>query len=954
MNKYIILFFFFFKLALLSAQVTVTTYNEKFSMPQGISEDQYLQKTIIFKIKPDYRNKCSDNEIAISELKDFFQSVKLVNLTRKFQHSSTPQVKSVNISHDFVDITLIYELKYESDIPLEKAINALYATGVIMYAVPHYIPRLLYVPNDSRIASQYGLKNVMAFAGWDICKGDTNTVIGISDTGTDLTHPDLKDNIKYNYNDPIDGIDNDNDGYIDNFYGWNFGGNNNNTQAVVCYKNGVQNGGLHGIHVSGIAAASTDNNLGIAGAGFKCKILPVKIADSTGDLVYAFESIVYAADHGCSIINCSWGDTISSGAYGQDIINYATFNRNVLVVAAAGNVKNNSSAPWYPASYNYVLSVAGTDSNDVKWNESSYGKYVDVCAPSVYIFSTWQNGTYIYSAGTSMAAPLVSGLAAIVKSYFPQLSALQIGEQLKVTADNIDTIKKNVFYAQQMGAGRVNLYRALTITNIPSVNFLTDKLNLQSFINLSKNDTIKIAGDFINYLAPTTDLKVTLTTSSSNVKILNPEIDFGILQTLEKKNDLNNPFKVLILPTVKENEQIDFKFEFTDKNYSAYQNFSILINANYITIDTNLVAATFSGTGNIGYNDAYATQGIGFTYKHGRSLMSCGGLIFGNSSVNISDNIYDSQHNLDRDFYSLSPISKVIPPITSDIDAHAVFNDSLAGTNKLNVTVNQNVYAWNKQADAKYIICEYVFKNKSNSDISNFHAGLFMDWDIGSNRNNIASFDENNKLGYVYPLNSNPFTGIKLLTTSAFNYYAIDNDGTNGSINIYDGLSDFEKFIALTSDRYNAGGTTGNDVSHILSAGPFLLKYQDSLTVAFALLAGDNLPELVASGQSAFKRYTHDTAGSVAEMNRNQISMSQNYPNPFSDKTYIDINLPVATAFDLSIYTISGEKIYSQSYSAYPAGSYTLKIQKNNLGKGCYFYRLKTSEGSVTKKLMVD
>ena len=124
--------------------------------------------------------------------------------------------------------------------------------------------------------------------------------------------------------------------------------------------------------------------------------------------------------------------------------------------------------------------------------------------------------------------------------------------------------------------------------------------------------------------------------------------------------------------------------------------------------------------------------------------------------------------------------------------------------------------------------------------------------------------------------------------------------------------------------------------------------------MAFALLAGDNLPELVASGQSAFKRYTHDTAGSVAEMNRNQISMSQNYPNPFSDKTYIDINLPVATAFDLSIYTISGEKIYSQSYSAYPAGSYTLKIQKNNLGKGCYFYRLKTSEGSVTKKLMVD
>jgi len=946
MLKRVFILIFFLKVLLLYAQNnTLATGNGYFNMPAGISQEQYIPNTIIFKINEQYRSQCNGDEIDIPVLQNIFSIIKTETVVKKFLHAHSPFTKCNSFGQNYVDLSLIYEVQYSSAFSLQKAINALISTGVVQYAVPHYLPHLLgnpvYIPNDSKLSLQYNLRKVRAFEGWYICKGDTNTVIGISDTGTDIDHPDLVGNIKYNYADPINGIDDDNDGYIDNFRGWNLGENNNNPQAVAV---------LHGIHVSGIAAATTDNNTGIAGAGFRCKFLPVKIDDANGNLVMSYESIVYAADHGCNIINCSWGDTISPGAYGQDIINYATINRNVLVVAAAGN--SNTSVPWYPASYNYVISVAGTDSNDVKWNQSSYGNYVDVCAPSIGIWSTWDDGQYISSGGTSMAAPLVSGLAAIVKSYFPDYSALQVGEQLKVTADNIDTIQSNIPYAQQMGAGRVDLYRALTVTNLPSVKMLTENLPLASYMYLSKNDTLKITGDFINYLAPTSDLMVKITTTSPDVQIIDPAIDLGVIKMLETKNNNLSPFRILIKPSVQPNEQIIFKLNYTDNNYSAYQYFSIIVNADDINIDTNAIATTLTSTGNIGYNDLFETQGIGFTYKKGNSLMSCGGLLVGNST-NVSDNIYGPNHSLDNDFYSLINVKKIEPPKVSDFDATTVFNDSLAGVNALNVTVTQNTYAWNNPADSKYIICEYLVKNADSSGLSNLYVGFFMDWDINGGLTNFAAFDAADKLGYVFPVGGAPYGGVKILTPSPFNYYAFDNNGSNGSINIYDGFSNSEKFYALTHNRLTAGGTSGGDVSHILSAGPFNLNSQDTAKVAFAILAGDNLPDLQASAVAAANKYFQDTLAGIHEMNFKQIYLSQNYPNPFDNKTYIDVYLPSQTAIDLSVYNLLGEKILTIANNTFAAGNYEFTIDKNNLEKGFYFYRLITPEGSITKRMLM-
>ena len=256
---------------------------------------------------------------------------------------------------------------------------------------------------------QYQISQINAFSAWDIEKGDTNVVIGIVDDGCQWNHPDLAANVKINYADPINGIDDDHDGYIDNYRGWDLGNNDND-------PNNDGPGALaHGTHVAGDADAVTDNAIAIASPGFNCKFLPVKVTDFSGVITVGYEGIVYAADHGCSVINCSWGATEGAN-YQQDIINYASINKNALVIAAAGN--DNADETFYPASYNHVISVANVDGSDVKASTSDYNYNVAVSAPGENIYSTTYDSVYTLLSGTSMSCAVAAGAAAIIKSHF--------------------------------------------------------------------------------------------------------------------------------------------------------------------------------------------------------------------------------------------------------------------------------------------------------------------------------------------------------------------------------------------------------------------------------------------------------------------------------------------------------------------------------------------------------
>ena len=213
---------------------------------------------------------------------------------------------------------------------------------------PLFTHRTFFSPNDPDIGSQYYINLIEANEAWDVTHGNSSIVIGIVDTGGDLDHPDLQNNIFIDPADPTDGIDNDGDGYIDNNRGWDFSGadasligtpgfqGDNNPSVFSGNKFG------HGTMVAGCASATTNDGVGISGVGFNTKLLFTKhYADnqpdnSTSYSSNLYEGLLYAALHGAKIINCSWGNTNASGI-AQDIINYVTLELGCLVVAAAGN-----------------------------------------------------------------------------------------------------------------------------------------------------------------------------------------------------------------------------------------------------------------------------------------------------------------------------------------------------------------------------------------------------------------------------------------------------------------------------------------------------------------------------------------------------------------------------------------------------------------------------------------
>lgn len=422
--------------------------------------DKYLAGIVNLKIDGNYRTACSENAIAIPELLKVLEELGFESLQKKFPQVAPPATEFNAQGLKMADISLIYELRVPESVDVILASKLIAELESVVYAEPKFVSFDQYVPNDSQLNSimPYHYDNINAYEAWDITLGDTNVVIGITETAINVNHPEFVGNIKYNYDDPIGNGDEDNDTYEDNFAGWDMVDNDNNLFI---------NNEIHGDAVSAIASASADNNLGYAGIGFKCKFLPVKVGNNSQTITHGYEGIQYCVANGCSVVNCSWGNTTYSQV-AQDIVTWAAVNNDVVLVASAGNAT--STNMYYPASYNYVLSVTGVDQNDLFNNgvnaPFTYNDSVDVSAPGINIYTTATfNGQYLYSppqGGTSMAAPIVSGIAGLVRSVFPCLTALEVIERIKSTADNIDGLTQNVPYAGLIGDGRVNAEMAVS------------------------------------------------------------------------------------------------------------------------------------------------------------------------------------------------------------------------------------------------------------------------------------------------------------------------------------------------------------------------------------------------------------------------------------------------------------------------------------------------------------
>jgi subtilisin family serine protease len=340
------------------------------------------------------------------------------------------------------------------------AASELTAGGWFRAVSPNYRHQLCILPNDPDLSLQWhvvasGAGGVGLPQAWEITQGDPGVVIAILDTGLDDSHPDLAANTWLNPDEIAgNGLDDDGNGYVDDLHGWDCGAGDADPRPEPYFELGVDVG-FHGTHCAGIAAAATNNGIGVAGAGWDCRLMGLKLTGGAQPFTTAAvtEAVLYAVAEGAAVISMSFGGTYQDFGFMQSLMDDATA-AGVVCVAAAGN--NNDSTLMYPAALNNVLAVGATSESGQRASFSSYGSWVDVAAPGEQIWSTisqnyefdflsrllfmlsygW-NGSdpYMYCDGTSMACPLVAGVCALVCAEGPQLSAVQVAERLVETGD---------------------------------------------------------------------------------------------------------------------------------------------------------------------------------------------------------------------------------------------------------------------------------------------------------------------------------------------------------------------------------------------------------------------------------------------------------------------------------------------------------------------------------------
>jgi subtilisin family serine protease len=347
-----------------------------------------------------------------------------------------------------------------------QAAAELRASGGAIAAVPNLKLRLFdTLPNDPFLSNQWyvddgAVADVRLPLAWDTERGSSPVRIGIMDTGVDLTHPDLASQIWTLPGEiPGNGVDDDGDGYVDDVHGWNFGDGNNdpNPQAVIDTVDYGLDVGFHGTMVAGIASAATDNGEGIAGAGWHCSIVPLKVANQAGDIQLSAvsEAFGWAAAHHLEVLNMSLGTADQPGVpeFFQALVDQATA-AGVLCVASAGN--DGTSAINYPAGCTGVLSVGSSEPDNTRSTFSNWGPWVRIAAPGASMWSAlcqnyviddfsqlfyevffgWDGySPYMYGDGTSFAAPLVSGVCALVRSRHATWPPLTVMGQVIASGD---------------------------------------------------------------------------------------------------------------------------------------------------------------------------------------------------------------------------------------------------------------------------------------------------------------------------------------------------------------------------------------------------------------------------------------------------------------------------------------------------------------------------------------
>ena len=479
-------------------------------------------------ITGDPQKPYSTNSTSLTSTLDLLEIISVESLFLVEQRTGTTSQNELETNP-----ATVYRLQLKPGSEIQNAIDALAMLPEIAFAEPDYLaypagalhesesPRIRQLHplfsetqltiDDPLYDQQWGLGKINIEGGWSATYGTPTVSIAVIDSGIDLTHIDLAAHLWVNPGEIAgNGVDDDNNSYIDDVNGWDF----------VSGSNDVSDDNGHGTLVSGVAAAVGGNGQGIAGTCPQCSLMTVKVMQASGVANYSdiASGVMYAAQKGAKVINISLGGYANSNIL-RTAIDAAASTYGAVIVAGAGN--DNLDQPFYPAAYDNVLAVAGTQSDDTKVGTSNYATWVDVSAPGIDIRTTALGGGWVDNSGTSFAAPFASGLAGLLRTLHPDWNQSTIRSQIVHTTDEIESA--NPTYAGLLGSGRLNAGTAMQAPH-PLLAMSGYAVNGQAdgrpILGASSQLTVTLSNDWWNALGvtgvlSTTDPYVTMTNGNT-------------------------------------------------------------------------------------------------------------------------------------------------------------------------------------------------------------------------------------------------------------------------------------------------------------------------------------------------------------------------------------------------------------------------------------------------------
>jgi serine protease len=818
-----------------------------------------------------------------------------------------------------------FVLRYDNDLAPEVVAQLCKKSPAIEAVEPIYAAHPCFKPNDSLIGQQYALPLIHAFEAWDHVRCDSTMIVADVDLGVQLDHPDLAQAFwknpgetgldSLNRNKRTNGVDDDGDGFIDDWQGWDFGGSNDRNS-----DNNPNSTFDHGSHTSGILAATGNNGRGIAGVAFGASVIPIKTcSDQIETIYYGYPGIVYASDRGARVINCSWAELYHSLA-GQDVVDYA-YARGSIVVAAAGN--DGLYNDYYPASYDRVISVGGVDDNR-KVANFNHNPRIAVSAPGVLILSTIAGSMYGNESGTSMACPEVAGAIALVlqsskngllHSVYPDMTARMAAEQVRATVRPFANDPNPGFN----GKGVIDIERAVTDTQTYSVRVESMKVVDHTFLNPGQSGFLQLT--LRNYLRSISNGSVRVESmDESLVKIESTPIPIvvllpnGTITTDPQKTSVSVPADAppgsrTYLRVIVSAQELGY----VDTDYVEFK-----IGQPYVTLDHNNVAISLYENGAVGHSQFNDNTGDGLVWHHPPSsigianhdLLYQGGLIVAANISQIVDNLAGEGSGFSR---TARVAKESITTPSGGEKGSAAFSDSLVSTSgRVNMDVMASAYEFTNAPNA--VILQYEFRPTDTTH--NFNAGLYMDWDLGEGGfNNYALFDESDSIFYIHRANAGyPVVAMKLIEQpigSMLNYYAINRDSEKT-------LSDSVEWKILTTRKRIAGYT---DIATVLGATGMDFANANPAKLTYAIGLGESLPSAKEAVKGAAGIY-----GGLSSVEETKASSQVDvWPNPTSGLLHLPREVNSVTVNDAL-----GRMVYRSNHSAnidlsdLPPGAYRI------------------------------